>query len=250
MLKIFIAEDETNTLNFISNIIKNYTPNTELIGSSKTVKKAVSFLNSNEINLALFDINFPDGTSFDILKQLKSYNFSIIFITAHEKHAIRAIKFSAADFLLKPLNPKELIAAIQKIQDKKKEKSQNKLMIESLISGFESPAKSYKKIILKTAERIQVVEIKDIMRCESDGSYTIFFITENRKIIVSKSLKEYDEILCDFEFIRTHKSHLVNLNYITSYEKSDGGYIKMKDNKKIPVSVRKRDFVLNALENI
>ena len=252
MLKIFIAEDEQETLNLIKNIIEIYTPETELVGTSKTVKDAVNFLktNENEIDIALFDINFPDGTSFDILKQLKSYNFSIIFITAHDEYAIQAIKFTASDFLLKPINPKELIASIQKLQEKNKEKLQNKLMIENLLSNYNTPVNSYKKIILKTAERLQIVEIKNIIRCESDGSYTIFYLTENRKITVSKPLKTFVEMLNKYEFIRTHKSHLINMNFIVSYEKNSGGFIILKNKTTIPVAVRKKDFVLEQLNKL
>ena len=250
MIKVFIAEDEDKTLKFISDIIVNYSPDTQLTGSAKTVEEAIHFLSNNDIDLALLDIDFPDGTSFDILKQIKSYDFNIIFITAHEEYAIQAIKFSAADFLLKPLNPKELIAAIQKLQEENKEKSENKLMIESLLSKYNTPAKSFKKIILKTAERLKIVEIKDIIRCESDSSYTKFFLTGNKKIIVSKSLKKFEKMLKELGFIRTHKSHLINLNHISSYERNDGGYIVMKDKTSVPVSVRKRESVINELENI
>ncbi len=250
MLKIFIAEDEIKTLNSIKNIIENYCPETILSGFAQTVEDAILFLSGNKIDLALFDISFPDGTSFDILKQLKSYNFNIIFITAHEEYALQAIKFSAADFLLKPLNPKELIASIQKLQNKNQEKLQNRLMIETLLTNLNTSRKSFKKIVLKTAERIQVVEIKNIIRCESDSSYTSFFLTGNRKIIVSKPLKEYDGMLSDVGFIRTHKSHLVNLNFIASYEKSSGGYIVMKDKTNISVSVRRKEFVLDILNKI
>ncbi len=250
MLKVFIAEDETKTLNSIKNIIENYCPATALVGTSQTVKDTILFLTENEVDLVLLDINFPDGTSFDILKQLKSYNFNIIFITAHEEFAIQAIKFSAADFLLKPLNPKELIAAIQQLQEKNKKDLQNKVMIETLLENLNTTEIKSKKIILRTAERLQVIEVKNIIRCESDSSYTNIFLTENRKVIVSKPLKDYDEMLCNFGFIRTHKSHLININYIASYEKSGGGYIVMKDKSNISVSVRKKDFVIETINKL
>jgi len=152
--------------------------------------------------------------------------------------------------LLKLVNPKELIASIQKLQEKNKNDLQNKLIIETLLANLNTPEKKSKKIILKTAERLQVIEVKNIIRCESDSSYTNIFLTENRKIIVSKPLKDYDEMLCDFGFIRTHKSHLINLNLIASYEKSSGGYIVMKDKSNISVSVRKKDFVIETINKL
>lgn len=250
MLKVFIAEDETASLNSIINIIEDYCPDTILSGYAQTVEASVSFLSENQVDLVLLDINFPDGTGFDILNKLKTYDFNIIFITAYDKFALQAIKFSAADYLLKPLNPKELIVSVQKLQTKNEKNIQNLLMIETLLSNINSSQRKFEKIILKTSERIQVVEIKDIIRCESDSSYTSFFLSENRKIVVSKSLKEYDEMLSDAGFIRTHKSHLVNINFIESYEKSGGGYIILKDKTNVPVSVRKRELVLETLNKL
>ncbi len=250
MLKIFIAEDETKSLNSIKNIIENYCPETTLSGYAQTVEDAVLFLSENTVDIVLLDVNFPDGTGFDILKRLKYCEFNIIFITAYEEFAIQAIKFSAADYLLKPVNPKELIASIQKLQKKNKTELQNNLMVETLFANLNIAKKKIEKIALKTAERILVVEIKDIIRCESDSSYTTVFLTKNRKVVVSKPLKEYDEMLSDCGFIRPHKSHLINVNYIQSYEKSGGGYLVLKDRTNIPVSLRKKDFVIKTLNNL
>ncbi len=250
MLKLFIAEDESNTLDGIIQIVKNYIPETVVSGHAKTVSDAVHFLSQNSIDLALLDINFPDGTGFDILKNLNTINFKIIFITAFEKFALQAIKFSASDYLLKPINPKELIEAVNKIQKESQIDSDTMVHLKTLLSNMNDKESGIKKIVLKTQERIHVINTSEIVRCESDGSYTTFFLVSDKKIIVSKSLSEYEELLIDYHFLRVHKSHLVNIAFIESYEKSSGGYLLMRNNTQIPVSVRKKDFVIHALENL
>jgi two-component system LytT family response regulator len=250
MLKIFIAEDEGNTLNGIIQIVKNYIPETVVSGHAKTVSDAVLFLSQNSIDLALLDINFPDGKGFDILKNLNTINFKIIFITAFEKYALQAIKFSASDYLLKPINPKELIEAVHKIQKERIIDSDTMVQLKTLLSNMNDKESGIKKIVLKTQERIHVINTSEIIRCESDGSYTTFFLVSEKKIIVSKSLSEYEELLIDYNFLRVHKSHLVNIEYIESFEKSSGGYLVMKDKTQVPVSIRKKELTIRALDNL
>ena len=249
-VKTFIAEDETKTLNSIKKIIDNYCSDIVISGTAQTVSDAVAFLSKNDIDLLLLDINFPDGTGFDILQQLTSYNFKIVFITAYEKYAIRAIKISAVDYLLKPLNPKELIDAVFKVRKEIENNNKDLLKIETLLSNIKKPTETFNKIAVKTSERITVVDLNDLIRCESDTSYTLIFLSDRKKIVSSKNLKEYDEILSGSGFLRTHKSHLVNINFIKSFEKAGGGYLVLKDNSKIPVSVRKKEFVLKTLDNL
>ncbi len=250
VIRAFIAEDETKTLNSIKNIIENYCSDIVLSGTSQNVKEAIEFLSKNDTDLFLTDINFPDGTAFDIFNKLNSFNFKVVFITAYEKYAVRAIKISAVDFLLKPVNPKELISAVNKARIEIENKYSDLVRIKTLLSNMNNETKSFKKIIVKTSERINVIDITDIVRCESDTSYTSFFLKNNKKIISSKNLKEYDEMLSASGFLRTHKSHLVNLDYIKSFEKAGGGFLILKDQSKIPVSIRKKEFVLDALNNL
>jgi two-component system LytT family response regulator len=247
MLKILIAEDEIKTVNLIKNILENYCSDVVIAGYVQTVKDAICFLSENKVDLVLFDINFPDGTSFDILQQLTSYNFSIIFITAFEEFALQAIKLSTTDYLLKPVNPKELIAAIQKVQIDKI--INNNLLVTTLLSNVNSSEEKNKKIVLKTTERIQVVNISDIIFCKSDNSYTVFYLKDSNRIVVSKVLLKFENILKEHGFIRVHKSFLVNLDFISSYEKATDCLI-MSNKLKIPVSVRKKESVLQILDTI
>ncbi len=249
MFKIFIAEDEIKTLNSIKMLIEEFCVDVKIIATAQSVKSAVNFLSSNNVDLLLSDINFPDGTGFDILEQIKYDNIKVIFITAFEEYALKAIKVSASDYILKPLKPKELIESIDKILRQKEDNNERLLKIETLLSNINSSEESLKKIILKTSERNCLIDIEDIVRCESENSYTVFHLRNKKKIVTSNVLKEYDEILSDSGFLRTHKSHLVNIDFITSYEKSGGGYLLLKDLTKVPVSVRKREYVLNYLDN-
>jgi len=247
MLKVFISEDEPKTLNSIISIIENYCSGINISGYAQSVKEAVAYLNNHEVDLLLLDVNFPDGTAFDILSNLNAFDKKVIFITAHEKYAIQAIKLSASDYLLKPLDPKELISSIEKVKSELKKEPHLKENLATLLANLQTTEKKKKKIVLKTHERIHVIEIANIIRCESDSSYTTFILNNSKKILVSKNLKEYDELLNEQGFIRTHKSHLVNSDHIKSFEKNTG-YLIMKDDSKIPVSVRRKEFVLNAIE--
>jgi two-component system LytT family response regulator len=249
MIDIFIAEDEPKTLNSLINIVSNYCSETNIVGTADTVNSAVNFLEGNHVDLVLLDINYPDGNGFDILEKLPDHNFKVIFITAFEQYAIKAIKFSAVDYILKPIDPKELIDSVKKIQEDIKLKQTSDINIKALLSNIKNES-GKKHIVLRTQERIHVVKIKDIIRCESDSSYTIFHMANDKRFLISKSLSEYDELLTDYGFIRTHKSHLVNADYIRSFEKKGGGYLILKDNVQVPVSVRRRDYVIREIEKI
>jgi len=249
MLKIAIIEDEEKSLNFIRSIIEQFCPKAEIIGTATHVQSAVTLLRNFKPTLILSDINLPDGTSFDILDQLDEIDFKIIFITAFEEYAIKAIKFSALDYLVKPVDPNELITAIHKAGEQI-EHENNNLKLKTLLSNVREFSEKLRKIVLKTFDSIYVVDLQDIIRCESDNSYTLFYLKDSRKIMVSNVLKDYDELLADSGFIRVHKSHLVNLNYIDKFFKADGGYLIMKDGSSVPVSQRKREMILDIFNNL
>jgi len=249
MIKIVLIEDEEKTLNNIRSVIEKYCNDVEVIGVASCVEDAVTLLEKINPDLVLSDINLPDGTCFDILEQLQEIDFKIIFITAFEEYAIKAIKFSALDYLVKPIDPKELIATINKAK-KYLENENTNLKLKALLANVRDFSDSLKKIVLKTSNSIYVVDVQDIIRCESDSSYTKFFLKDGRKIMLSKVLKEYDELLKDSGFLRVHKSHLINLNYIDKFNKTDGGYLIMKDSSSVPVSQRKRDTILSFFESL
>lgn len=190
-----------------------------------------------------------DGSGFKLLQKVGKINFEVIFVTAFDQYAIKAIKYSALDYLLKPIISRDLILAVEKVETKKT-RSLKDARIKVLLENIKSTEILPHKIILSTIEKIHVIEIGDIIRCESDNYYTKFFFTDGTTLLVSKTLKENEEMLRDHNFIRPHKSHLVNLFYVKSFIKHDGGYIVLTDGSKVPVSRRKREKVVEIINNL
>ncbi len=248
MIKVAIVEDEINILDTLQRIFIDYCQETEIIGTASNVNTAISLLQNDNIDLAVLDISIPGGTIFDVLKEIKNVRFKIIFLTAFEEYAIQAIKFSAFDYLLKPIDPLEFIKSVN-IACKAIRKENSNIQVSALLSNI-GASSDPQMIILKTSESIHLTNVNEITRCESDSSYTTFYLTSGKQILVSKTLKEYDELLSPSCFFRAHQSHLVNLKQIDRFERREGGYLVMKDKSNIPVSYRKRDALLKALENI
>ena len=247
-MKILVVDDEKKAREGIVDILKNYCPQAGSIYEAENVESALKIIHEIIPDILILDISLGEETSFDILRQLQHTDFKIIFVTAYEQYAIQAIKFSALDYLVKPVNPKELIEAVNNAS-KALEKDQTELKLNALLSNIESISNGIKKIILKTAESIYLINIQDIIRCESDDCYTTFYFVNRKKIMVSRTLKEFEELLCNYGFFRSHQSHIVNLYYMERFDKHDGGIILMKDDSKIPVSSRKRNSLLKIFDN-
>ncbi len=249
MLRLAIVEDEEEILAATVRIIEDHCPFIEICGTAADTVSAMRLLQTSSPDIALLDINLPGGTSFDVLKSLGKINFRVIFLTAFEEYAIQAIKISALDYLLKPVDPLELITSLSQAYSKI-EAENNNLKIEALMKNLGGSATENKVLVLRTSDSINVVEVKDIIRCESDSCYTTFYLSDSHKIMMSKPLKEYEEMLSQLHFIRPHQSHLVNMRYIKRYEKNEGGYIIMRDGSEVPVSTRKKDTVIKAIESM
>lgn len=249
MIKILIVEDEKPILDTINTIVKDYCKDVEVIGTATNIAYAEKLIKKSNPDLVLLDINLPDGTSFNLLEQLENPDFEIIFITAFEEFAIKAIKLSALDYLIKPVDPMELIDAINKAKETI-QKTNNDLKLNALLSNVKNLSEKPKKIILKTAESIYLIDVQDIIHCESDGAYTRFYINDGKKIFISKVLKDYEDLLEDCGFMRVHKSHIINLNYIDRFDKHEGGYVILKDQSSIPVSFRKKDKLMQMFDNL
>ncbi|MDF1550207.1 MAG: LytTR family DNA-binding domain-containing protein [Bacteroidales bacterium] len=249
MLKIAIVDDEQRTRKMIASIIQAEINDIEVIGEAENCSSAHQLIKSKKPDLVLLDINMPGGTAFNLLEKCDKIDFKIIFITAYEEFAVKAFKFSAIDYLLKPVDPDDLVNAIAKVAELY-DLSNFQIKLNTFLSNLKSSSKEDKRIVLRTAEALHVVNIQDIMHCESEKSYTQFFLSDGRKPIVSKTLKEFDDLLSPFGFFRSHQSHLINLNYLESYEKRDGGAAILKDKSVIPVSVRKKEELISILESL
>ena len=243
MISIAVVDDEPKARETIINILALSNFELTIVGEAESVKSAYKLITQKSPELVLLDINLPDGNGFDLLKKFEKINFKIIFITAHEEYAIQAFKFSAIDYILKPIRAAELFAAIEKANDSFS-KEETVLKISSLLSNLEK----LKKIVLKTAESIHIVNVQQIIRCQADVNYTTFFLEGGETLLVSKPLKEYDELLSGAGFFRTHQSHLVNLEHILRYDKTDGGFLILDDKSMAPVSTRKKDELFRIFD--
>ncbi len=245
MLSIVVIDDEPKARETIINILGLCPIEISIVGEAEDVKSGYDIISRKNPDLILLDINLPDGTGFDILKKFDKMRFKIIFITAHEEHAIKAFKFSALDYILKPVTAGELIGAIEKAAD-----TIHKEETELKFSAFLSNLDKIKKIVLKTAESLHIINIEDIIRCEADINYTTFYLKSGEKLLVSKTLKEYAELLEHSDFYRTHQSHLVNLDHISRYDKMEGGHLVMIDESIVPVSTRKKEELFKVFERM
>jgi two-component system, LytTR family, response regulator len=249
MIRAIIIDDEKKARETIRNMVELYCKNVDIIGEAEDIVTAAEIINILKPDLVFLDIKMPNGSGFDLLTQLGNIDFRVIFITAYAEYALRAFKFSAIDYILKPINPDELIASLNKVQTLMEKESIN-ARLEAFISNMQNITREIKKIVLKTSDSIHVINVRDIIRCEADRNYTVFFLTDNKKILVSNTLKEYDDMLSPYRFFRTHQSHLVNIDYIERFEKKDGGFLVMKDKSEVPVSVRKKETLLSFLGKI
>ncbi len=249
MLRAIVIDDiETIRRKNIA-LIKTNCPSIAIIGEADSVERGVSLIRQIMPDLVFLDIELPDGSGFDLLQRLKPIHFKVIFITGHEDFAIRAFRFSAIDYLLKPLDPVDLIESVRKAEEALN-KEVFELKINTLLANLERPS-ALQKLILKTAEKIYSVNIQDIVHCESDKNYTTFHLINASKLVVSTTLKEYELILKSNNFFRAHQSHLINLSYFDHYIKTDGGNtIVMKNKSKVPLAIRKKEEFLALIDSL
>lgn len=244
-MKTIIVEDRENVRELMIALV-NSDNDLILVGVASSVKEAVDLIQKTNPEIALMDIELPDGKSFDILSQVNHHGFKIIFITSHEDYAIEAFRYSAIDYLLKPFDPDDFFTAIKKAKTTISLEDQ-KLQLQTLLYNIQNTSNQSKKIVLNTANSIHVVQSENILRCESDDSYTTFFLVNGKKILVSKKLKEYDEMLTPFGFILIHRSHLINLSQLDYFDKKVN-LAYLLNGSHIPVSSRKRDQLLKLLK--
>lgn len=249
MLRAIVIDDLEGIRKNNISIIKSSCPNISIVGQAESVETGISLIQQLVPDLVFLDVEMPDGTGFDLLQRLKPFSFKVIFVTGHEDFAIRAFRFSAIDYLLKPLDPNELVDAVKKAEDSLG-KEVFDVKLNNLFANLERP-KDLQKLLLKTADRIYSVNIQDIVSCEADKNYTTFNFINAPQLIVSTNLKEYEMLLVPHHFFRTHKSHLINMAYFDHFIKSDGGNkIVMKNKLSVPLSVRKKEEFLVLLENL
>ena len=242
-MKIVIIDDEQIIRNGLQEMLELYCQDVEVTGSCGSVKDAIATINQTKPDLVLLDIRIEGGSGFDVLAALGDRMPMVIFITAYEEYAIKAFKYSAIDYLVKPIDPDELETAIEKASGRLP-KDDHSVLLQSLQNALSAPGLP-DKLVLKTQDSIHVVKIEDIIYCMSDGSYT-HIITTDQKIVVSKLIKEYAEILKDHHFIRIHQSYLINMNRLVKYNKE--GYVHLENAISLPVAARRKEQFLQELD--
>lgn len=242
----FIADDEIRSRELLQNLLEEYCPQIQILGNAASVDDAIRYVNQLQPQILFLDIEMHPGTGFDILQKLPpNASHQVIFTTAYDQYAIQALRLSAIDYLLKPIDVQELQSAVQKaIQQIDGKNPQHQL--QHLLQNLVRQQKDH-TISLSTAEGLEFVPIHSIIRLEANGAYTIFHLKEGRKIMVSRNLKEYESILSDHGFFRVHNSYMVNLKEIKRYLRTDGGYVVMNDDTTLSISPKKKDELLQLL---
>jgi two-component system, LytTR family, response regulator len=253
MITAVIIDDDTNLRNGLRELLSFYAPDIKIIGEAEDVASGVEVIDRLKPQVVFLDIQLHDGTGFDVLEKIAQKNGKttshIVFITAHEEYAIKAFRFSALDFLLKPVDPDELENVIGKIK-KVLEKNDSYAHIDLLLENIRKKVDNFKRIALTTADGIHLYDVSDIIRCEGEDNYTTFFIKNNIPVIISKTLKEYEDLLSEYGFERIHQKHLINLAYLKSYVKKEGGFVVMADNAQLPISARKKERLQELIKSL
>ena len=241
-----IIDDMPQAIQSLKTDLLSYCPQVNVIGEADGVVNGAKLLRKISPDILFLDIQLGDGSGFDLLEILPKIDFKLIFTTASDAFAIKAFRFAAIDYLLKPIDPEDLEAAVSRASMRLTEQNKRLDLLTENLQSNQAPT----RIALHTQEKIQIVEISNIIRCASTGNYTHFFFREGKKLLVTKTLKEFDKLLSENRFIRVHQSHLINLEQIEAFIKTEGGYILMKDGSRIPVSTRKRPIVLKMLDSL
>jgi len=241
-LPAVIIDDEQNNIDNLYELLNEYCPEVSIIATACSAEEGLQLIRQTAPDLVFLDIQMPGKTGFDLLKSLDHYNFEIIFVTAYDQYGIRAIKFAAIDYLLKPVNIEELQTAVKKVIIKRQEKKQNH-QLENLLKILQQRPDNNPRIALPLAKETRFVKIDEIIRCESSNNYTTFYFISGEKLVISKPIYEYEDILENYHFIRCHQSHLVNKRFIKSWVKDEGDYLLLEDKTQVPVSRQKKEFV-------
>lgn len=247
-MQVLIIDNEPEIRSGLIKMLHKYCPQVSNIQEAHGLKDGIVILENQPPDLLFLDVELEDGTGIELLQKLPKIDFQVVFITAHNHYAVEAFKFSAIDFLLKPIDIEELTRSVQRAQsnlDKAKIMEQLQVMQEDRLA-----MQNKKKIVLRDAENLHFVRVADILYCEADGIYTTFFLESGEEILVSKNLKEYESMLQLFHFLRVHHSFLVNLEKVEKFDKTDGGHLILSNHRKIPVSHRKKEQVLAALAKV
>ena len=246
MINAVLIDDEIDSNRILQTLLENYCPQVRVAGTADGVETATTLIREVRPDLVFMDIEMTEGNAFDLLNRLQPIEFHIIFVTAFDNHAVRAFRYNAIDYLLKPVNIRELCAAVEKISDKYA--GINMLeRVQSMLENMRGGNSGERKMAVPTANGLSFISLSEVIRLEANGAYTVIHLQDKGKISATIPIKEYEELLPEAIFFRIHHSHIINLNKIKSYQKGRGGYVTMEDNSFIEVASRRRESFMQRL---
>ena len=248
MIRAAIVEDEVRGLTNLKSLLRQHCPTVEVVGEAGTLEDAEAMFaeQGTGIDLAFLDINLPDGQIFELLDRVKPLSFNVIFVTAFDQYAVKAFEYASVGYIMKPIDPHALAAAVERIRPRDTERLDERLdMVRQSVS-----ANKFDKITISAIDGLYFLAIVDILRIEADDNYSHIFTTEGQRFTVSKTIKYYEDLLKGDNFFRVHKSHIINLNYMTKFVKGDGGYVVMNDDCEIVVSRRRRPAFMDRMRKL
>lgn len=246
IIKVVLIDDEAQSIKTLRVLLRDYCPQVKIVGEADGVLEGYKLLLRTKPDTVFLDIHMNDGTGFDLLKKFPNASFQVIFTTAFDGFAIKAFKYNAVDYLLKPIDVDELIRAVKKINPVMKEPDSE----ERLSNLFKTnKTGKFQKIALSTSDGLHFLELENIIRLKSDANYTTFHLLNGKGVTVAKTLKSFEELLIDEEFFRTHQSHIINFRHIARILREDGGYLLMKDDYKVPISRNKKEQFMKMVKD-
>ena len=248
-LHAIIIDDEPDARDALRMAVERYCPEVNIVASCENPEEGLRQIKKHNPELLFLDIQMPDMSGFDILNALGESALNVIFVTAHDKYAIRAIRFSALDYLLKPVDADELMRAVKRAAQKQNQK-ENKIKVKSFLHNVRSQQQRLGKLSVATQEGLLFIDVHEIIFCKADDNYTEIILNNKEKIVVSKTLKDVEEMLEGYSFFRIHQSYLINLKFMQRYVKGEGGYVVMKDGTPLDVARRKKDEFLSAISKL
>jgi len=249
MISAVIIEDEPKGRQMLKQMLSDYCPELELLGMAKSAKEGYDLILSSGPDLVFLDVEMPNGSGFDLLDMFDDVNFQLVFTTAYGHYALQAIKYSALDFLLKPIDGDDLIMAVEKAEENKNLKKGLNGNVQTLMDNVKGEG-APQKMAVPDFKGVAIINVQDIVRCEADGNYTTLFLNEDIKITSTRTLKQFEDMLELDGFMRVHRTHLINLRQVTRFEKEDGGMALMTNGDKIEISRRRKQQFVEFLANI
>lgn len=250
MINAIIIDDEKLGRDTISGLLKRYCPEVNIIEQCDGVATAKVAIENRKPDLIFLDIAMPGGTGFDLLKSIGKIDFDVVFVTAHEEYVLKAMRFSAVDYLLKPIDEDELFDAVERVMKNRQEKLQRLNVTNLIEQHFSTSTKKFNNLCIPTNKGFQVIKLDDIICCEANNTYTILYLLDNKQILSTKPLAEYDNILTDSGFIRVHKSWLISMKHVIEYRRGEGGSVILTGDKSVDVSRRKKEQFLLELKKV